>query len=56
MRQLWKLQEDVERYLWHEEMIFCGQPRAKNSQGRKGGENETKTPDANYGNKLPKCD
>ena len=24
-------------------MIFCGQPPAKNSQGRKGGENETKT-------------
>jgi len=27
--------------------VFCGQPPAKNSQGRKGGENETKTPCAN---------
>jgi len=43
MRQLWKLQEDVERYLWQEEMIFFGQPPGKNSRGRKGGENETKT-------------
>ena len=27
----------------NQEMIFCGQPPAKNSQGGKGGENETKT-------------
>jgi len=28
-------------------MIFCGQPSVKNSQGRRGGENETKTLCAN---------